>query len=205
MTLAGAGTQHIGNFSGFETFSLSGLGGNKLVLGNGNFAGVTGDAVTVTGGTASDTIDASHVTGSNITVLKGGAGNDVLIAGRKTTMTGGSGANVFVFTAAGSSRITDFATGKGNTIELRDAGFNLGVDDGHGKTAPQHLDAAVFVASKTGAFTTAGQRFAYDTSTGVLSYDADGSGPLFAASTVATLTGHPSLSAGSTGNLFFVS
>jgi Ca2+-binding RTX toxin-like protein len=62
----------------------------------------------------------------------------------------------------------------------------------------------VFVASKTGAFTTTGQRFAYNTGTGVLSYDADGSGKNFAASTVATLTGHPTLSAGPTGDIFFI-
>ncbi|MGH7060028.1 MAG: beta strand repeat-containing protein [Stellaceae bacterium] len=204
VTLAGEGTQHIGNFSGFETFTLSGLGSNKLVLGNGNFAGITGDAITVTGGSAADTIDASHVTGGNLAVLKGGGGNDVLIAGRKTRMTGRSGANVFVFTAIGSSRITDFAISKGNTIELRDADFNLGIDDGHGKTAPQHLDAAVFVADKTGAFTTTGQRFAYATGTGVLSYDPDGNGTHFAASRVATLTGDPTLSAGPTGDIFFV-
>ncbi|HEY1260379.1 MAG TPA: hypothetical protein VGF34_14120, partial [Stellaceae bacterium] len=204
VTLAASGTQHIGNFSGFETFALTGTGSDDLVLGNGNFAGVTGGAITVAGGSAADTIDASHVTGGNVATLKGGGGNDTLIAGRKTTMTGGGGANVFVFTVTGSNRISDFATGKGNTIELKDAGFNLGVDDGHGKAVPQHLAASVFVADKTGAFTTARQRFAYDTGTGVLSYDADGSGTHSAASTVATLTGHPALGAGPAGDIFFV-
>ncbi|MGH7061435.1 MAG: hypothetical protein ACREFH_13690, partial [Stellaceae bacterium] len=136
---------------------------------------------------------------------KGGAGNDTLIAGADTKMTGGSGANVFVFTMTGNNQIIDFARVKGNTIELRDADFNLGIDDGHGTKTAQHLDAAVFVADKTGAFTTTGQRVAYATGTGVLSYDPDGSGTHFAASTLATLTGDPALSAGPAGNLFFVS
>lgn len=68
---------------------------------------------------------------------------------------------------------------------------------GHGHTGFRACDPI-------GAFTTAGHRFAYNTSTGTLSCDRDGSGTGFAASTVAALAGNPLLSAGSTGDLFFM-
>jgi hypothetical protein len=67
----------------------------------------------------------------------------------------------------------------------------------------QHLAASVFVANSTGTFTNAGQRFAYNTMTGALSYSATGSGS--ASSAVVVLSGHPSLSAGASGQIFFTS
>ncbi len=119
-------------------------------------------------------------------------------------MTGGGGANRFTFADIGINGITDFGASASNEIVLRKSGFNLGVDQTLATGTPQHLAASVFVANSTGAFTTTSQRFAYNTTTGVLSYAADGSGSSSKAAVV-TLTDHAGLSAGSTGNLFFTS
>lgn len=88
---------------------------------------------------------------------------------------------------------------------FRDSSFNLGVDEGLGTAAPQHLAASVFVANKGGNFTSKKQRFADDTTTDTLYYDADGSGTKYGKSVVASLTDHAALSAGGSGNLFFTS
>ncbi|HEV2335891.1 MAG TPA: hypothetical protein VGS13_10370, partial [Stellaceae bacterium] len=133
--------------------------------------------------------------------LKGGAGNDIFYAGGKTTMTGGGGANQFTFAHIGTNRITDFAVSTGNELVLRNSGFNLGADQGMGTNTPQHLLASVFVANSSGAFTNTGQRFAYNTTTGALSYSANGSGS--AGSSVVVLAGHPTLAAGLAGHVFF--
>jgi hypothetical protein len=63
------------------------------------------------------------------------------------------------------------------------------------------MAAALFVADKTGAFTTKTQRFAYDTTTGQLFYDAHGSATPASRPLVVTLVGHPQLAA---ADFFFI-
>lgn len=96
-------------------------------------------------------------------LLDGGAGSDRL--------TGGGGADRFHFgdvlnAATNVDTILDFQKGV-DVIELDDAvfaGLNLG-----------KLDASAFVANASGTATSADQRIIYDTDSGQLFYDADGS------------------------------
>ena len=96
-------------------------------------------------------------------LLDGGAGSD--------TLTGGGGADRFHFgdvldAATNVDTILDFQVGS-DVIELDDAVF-AGLDLGA-------LDAGAFVANASGAATSADQRIIYDTDSGQLFYDADGS------------------------------
>ncbi|HVV91822.1 MAG TPA: hypothetical protein VHD15_00240 [Hyphomicrobiales bacterium] len=84
-------------------------------------------------------------------------------------------------------RIADFTSGV-DRIELDHAVF-AGLGDGPA------LAAVHFVADADGLAHTRAQHVVYDTATGALSYDADGSGP-GAAIHFATLAGHPCLTAG---------
>ena len=105
--------------------------------------------------------------------LNGGAGND--------TLTGGTGLDLFVFDAFGSANadtITDFRTAD-DTIQLSAAVFtalSLGTQ------------GAAVVSIGNGIASNANQRILFDTTSRVLSYDADGNGA-GAAVQVATLTG----------------
>jgi Ca2+-binding RTX toxin-like protein len=201
LSMNSAGTVRAGGVSGVETYTLASTGANTLALSNANFTNVSGATIHVLGGAAGNTVDDSAVTGANQLVFTGGAGNDIIVAGSRTTMTGGAGANQFTFAHIGTNGITDFAASASNEIVLRNSGFNLGVDQGHGTTSPQHLTASVFVANSSGAFTNTGQRFAYNTTTGALSYSASGSGS--AGSAVVVLAGHPTLAAGLAGHVFY--
>lgn len=117
--------------------------------------------------------------------LSGMAGNDTLIGGGGAdTLTGGAGADRFHFDAASEfgDRITDFAHG----VDHID--FALGA---LGNLLPAGtLSASAFATGSTA--TTAGAKFLYDGATGILRWDADGSGGT-ASVVVATLTGAPTL------------
>jgi Ca2+-binding RTX toxin-like protein len=125
--------------------------------------------------------------------LFGGQGNDWLageagddwLAGDKgaDTLTGGAGNDYFVYTGPdqGGDVITDFASGS-DAIFVASAGF--------GSLAAGVLDSRLFALS--GAETN-DTRFVFNTATGVLSYDADGSDAL-ASVVIATLTNGCSLS-----------
>lgn len=126
--------------------------------------------------TGSGAISASGNSGANkltgnaaANVLNGGAGAD--------TMTGGLGNDVFVFSTSLSAatnvdRISDFSKVSGNIdrIYLDDDIFTaLG-----SVTQTSALSAAAFCAGK--AATSGSHRIVYDSGTGNLFYDADGSG-----------------------------
>lgn len=117
--------------------------------------------------------------------LKGGLGADLLDGGMgKDVLTGGAGADEFRFHAAaeGGDRITDFVPGLDH-IALDHTGFGL----------PAVLtDGLTFVAGPGVTATQAAASVLYDTSTGILSFDADGIGAI-AAVTLATLTNHAAL------------
>ncbi len=120
-------------------------------------------------------------------VLSGMAGNDTLIGGGGAdTLTGGAGADRFHFDKASEfgDRITDFAHGVDHIEFARAALGNL--------VPAGDLAASAFATGTTA--TTAGAKFLYDGATGVLRWDADGSGST-APIVVATLTGAPTLTA----------
>lgn len=107
---------------------------------------------------------ANDLTGNNVTnTLNGMAGNDVL--------TGGSGADSFVFsTALGSGnvdRITDFNVAA-DTIWLENAIFT--------GLAAGTLAASAFVGNTSGNAADASDRIIYETDTGRLYFDRDGTG-----------------------------
>jgi len=116
-------------------------------------------------------------------VLNGGGGSDVL--------TGYAGSDIFVFnTAPGASNvdtITDFTSGS-DSMQLALAMFS-----GIGATGALSATAFVSGAGVTAA-TTAEEHIAYNTSTGMLYYDADGAGGN-ASIAFATLNGTPALTA----------
>jgi len=210
LVLSDHGTMNPVNVSGFASWKLASDGPNVLTLSVANFARLPGGRITINDGNSGNTITASTLppmdkivvhAGAGADTLRGGSGNDIFYAGGKTTMTGGLGANQFTFAHIGANRITDFGASASNEIVLRNSGFNLGADQGMGTGTPQHLAASVFVANSTGAFTNTGQRFAYNTTTGALSYSAHGSGS--AGSRVVVLAGHPTLAAGLAGHVFF--
>lgn len=103
--------------------------------------------------------------------LEGGAGLDLLFGGDgDDVLTGGGGTDVFLFNtglgAGNVDTITDFAVGTDGII------LDLGVFSGIGSEGV--LEVAAFRAGTNA--TTASQRIIYDSATGNIWYDADGSG-----------------------------
>jgi hypothetical protein len=194
LLLTSAGTIAAGGVSGVGTFVLANGRANTLTLTDANFAKVAGATITIDDGNSGNRIDAGTLAaadrivvhaGSGKDTLFGGAGGDVFYAGGATRMTGGGGADAFVFTAAGRNVVTDFTAAASDMLVFGDRGFRLGLA---GATqTPKPLPSGLFVADATGAFTTEKQRFAYDTTTGQLFYDAHGSGSPASRKLVVTL------------------
>ncbi|HEU0156187.1 MAG TPA: hypothetical protein VFQ82_08960, partial [Stellaceae bacterium] len=145
------------------------------------------------------------LTGSNAIVLVGGADADRLTAAQHATMTGGAGADIFVLTTPGTlaapdtNTITDFTHGT-DKITFSDTGFSLKLSGA--SATPKALPSTLFVSNSTGRFTSTAQRFAYNTTTGALDHDSKGNTAGSAKELIATLTGHPTLTA---SDLSFVS
>ncbi len=199
---------------GNDTFT-GGAGADKLLGGSGTdtasyagaHAGVTAslaDALSNSGDAAGDTyssierlIGSSHNDrlGGNggANSLSGGSGSDSLDGGAgKDTLNGGSGADHFYFDTALSSgnidTISSFAH-RSDKIELDDAVF-LAVGGSLG-TSEFYAHSGATKAHD------ASDRIIYNSKTGYLYYDADGSKAHgHAAVHFATLSGHPSLSYG---------
>ncbi|MFT3957165.1 MAG: calcium-binding protein [Piscinibacter sp.] len=148
------------------------LSGSSAINGTGNalanlLTGNTG-ANTLNGGTGNDT-------------LVGGAGNDIL--------TGGTGNDVFRFTVAPNAstnidRIADFSAAD-DTIQLENAVFAK-------LTTTGTLSASYFRAGAGAHALDSNDYVIYDSTTGKLFYDADGSGS-GAAVQIALLTGAPAI------------
>ena len=203
-----AGALAAGGISGVETYVLANGGADSLILVTGNFAGVSGNAITVVGASAGNRISEASVAPANLVTMKGGAGVDTLIAGRHAIMTANGGADLFELTTPGTSaspdrnRVTDFSHAQGDKLAFSDAGFHLGLPKAG--TTPKVLPAGLFSPRANGTFDKPGERFAYDKATGRLYFDADGSGAKDQHQLVAslgTLSSHPTLSAAA---LFFV-
>ena len=142
------------------------------------------------------TVEDDQITGTTGNdTLAGGAGNDSLVGGLgNDTLTGGAGNDFFAFTTPANSAtnfdtITDFSSG--DTLV-----FSTSVYSGLGPVGA--LNANQF-ASGIGlvAATTAEDRFFYNTSSGILSYDADGSASGSSAVQVVLIgvSNHPALTA----------
>jgi Ca2+-binding RTX toxin-like protein len=187
--------------SGNDTFDLSadddyafGYGGKDKLFGNGGNDSLDGGLGndTLIGGNGFDSLTGgggadSMSGGIGNDVLLGNAGNDRLNGGAGAdTLTGGDGADRFVFDQLkGFDHITDFSSAS-DTIALSKAVFK-------GLGAVGALTSAAFYAAD-GA--TKGQdaddRVIYNTKTGALYYDADGSGAGKAIQ-IAMLDSHPTL------------
>ena len=197
-----------------------GVGADKMAGGTGDDAYIVDnarDAITEKTGAGTDTAMASvsYVLATNVenvtltgtgnidgkgntaaNVIIGNAGNNTLLGGLgNDTLTGGAGADNFVFSsklsaATNVDTITDFSQGEGDHIQ-----FSLKFFKGLGSVGA--LSVAQFW-SGDGVTTAhdATDRVIYNTSTGDLYYDADGTGTKFAAIIVAQLNGHPALDFG---------
>jgi Ca2+-binding RTX toxin-like protein len=150
--------------------------------------------------TASSAIDGfgnglnNTLTGNNAdNSLSGGAGNDSLNGGDGSdtlnggigndTLTGGAGNDVFQLSNLSKDTITDFVEGE-DSIQLTQTVFS--------KLTVGTLNAANFKILGSGA-TDANDYVLYDSNTGALFYDADGSGGVKAAVQIALLGTHLAL------------
>lgn len=205
LVMTTSGAVAAGGVNGVETYVLGNGGADTLTLTNANFAGVTGNAITVTGGNAGNRISAASVAATDLVTMRGGAGADTLIAGRHAVLTGSGGADLFELTTPGTSAspdrnmVTDFAHGS-DRLAFSDTGFRLGL--AKAGATPQKLPAGLFSPATNGTFDKPGERFAYDKSSGALYFDADGSGASDHRLLVATLSNHAAITA---SDLFFVS
>jgi uncharacterized delta-60 repeat protein len=155
-----------------NTATIKGTANSETIV-----AGVGADKITGLAG--NDTITG----GAGIDSISGGAGND--------TLTGGADIDYFLFDIAANASsnldtITDFVSG---TDKLQ---FSKKVFAGLGKAVGNLTDAQF--AYSTESLTTT-DRIIYNTSTGALYYDADGSGSASSAVQVALIgtSTHPSL------------
>lgn len=157
-------------FSEVENLTLT---GTAAINGSGN-----AQANVLTGNAAANLLQGGVGNDS----LTGAAGNDSLDGGLGTDqLTGGTGADVFRFDTslelvngvAVTDTISDFTTSQSDRIELSNQVFTAltGTAVSNGV-----LTSAAFLSSTTGAATTASQRILYNSTTGLLSYDSDGSG-----------------------------
>ncbi|MEH1872497.1 calcium-binding protein, partial [Nostoc sp.] len=167
--------------AGNDSLSASGsLGNNRLLGGDGNdFLDLSGRYSpsqdsrssgnnTLEGGAGNDSLSASGSLGDNW--LLGGDGNDYLTGGNgNDSLIGGSGNDTFVFNSfnEGIDTIYDFnATTTNELIQVSAAGFGGGLSLGT-------LSANQFTLGASA--TTNQERFIYNTATGGLFFDLDGS------------------------------
>ena len=127
----------------------------------------------------------------------GGAGNDLIIGGAgNDTLSGGTGNDIFYSDKAANKTtnndtITDFAPG---TDDLQ---FRMAIFDKLGATGAFVKNDQRFWSSTTGIAHDASDRLIYNTKSGVLSYDSDGTGSAkpVAIEVLGTSSTHPLLTA----------
>ncbi|MGZ5195403.1 MAG: calcium-binding protein, partial [Ramlibacter sp.] len=163
----GTGTGAVPVSTGTRALNVdaSAVGNGLTMVGNSgpNVLTGTGFNDTLDGGSGADTLNA----GAGDDVLMGRLGNDVL--------TGGAGADAFVFNttpSASSNRdtITDFASGT-DTLQFSKAIF-IALGSSAGALAPEQFWSGAGVVAGHDA----DDRIVYDTTTGIVYYDADGNG-----------------------------
>lgn len=146
-------------------------------------AEMVGDAKSLIGGAGPDSL----LGWDKVDVIHGGGGDDRMAGlGGADALTGGAGKDRFVYLdpAEGGDTITDFVSGE-DKIEVSAAGFGGGLVVG---------GAVTLIASSDPVASSAGGAFLYDTDTGDLFWDRDGSGA-DARVLIATLTGAPAIGA----------
>ena len=156
-----------------------------------NSLSITGNAgANLLTGTAFDDILAGCAGNDTLT---GGDGNDTLIGGKgNDRLTGGDGSDCFVFNtdpnaSSNKDTITDFQSGT-DTLQFSKAIFTgLGAIEGE-LSADQFWSGAGVVKAHDSS-----DRIIYNTSTGALYYDADGTGSIAAVQVAIIGTSHPVL------------
>ena len=162
---------------GSQVDSLDGGNGNDTLNG-----GVGND--TLNGGAGNDTM----IGGDQNDILNGGDGNDTLLGGTGIdTLDGGNGSDFIRYNSPGEGIdiINGFVVAD-DTISVLGSAFGGGLTSG-AIIAAQFLSGPGSVVP-TDSF----QRFIYNTGSGALFYDPDGTGPL-ATVQLATLSGAPSI------------
>ncbi|NES20438.1 MAG: calcium-binding protein, partial [Symploca sp. SIO3E6] len=167
LTLTGSAYYGYGNSlnnsisgNGYSNYLWGGSGNDSLYGNGGNdtLSGSYGDDY-LNGGTGND-------------YLIGGAGSDRIVGGfGHDILTGGTEADQFFFSSVseGIDTITDFTQLQGDKIQVSASGFGGGLTLG--------VLATDLFTLGSGA-TDASDRFIYNSATGALSFDADGSGSL---------------------------
>lgn len=143
---------------------------NLILIGENNISG-TGNSLDniLIGNKGNNLLDGKS--GSDL--LHGGDGNDYLIGGTgNDTLIGGNGKDVFLFNTTLNSKynrdiILDFESGE-DKIQLENAIFKKLIKVGT-------LTSANFVANETGTAKDSNDYIVYNTKTGVLTYDTNGS------------------------------
>jgi Ca2+-binding RTX toxin-like protein len=174
----GGGTDSLSGAGGNDSL-LAGVGTDTLVGGAGNDKLGGGDGSDrlaggsgldrLSGGDGNDRLNA----GGNADTVSGGLGNDVLSGGAGAdVLSGGDGEDVFRLDsddAADADELSDFSVAD-DTIQLDTSVFTaFGTSTGA-------LDAGNFVANADGVAVDADDFIIYETDTGTVFYDADGSG-----------------------------
>ncbi|WP_210529346.1 calcium-binding protein [Rubellimicrobium arenae] len=184
--LGGAGADLLAGGAGIDTVSYASattggvdarLTGNSIYFGGDALGDVYVGVENLTGSDFRDNLHGDN--GANTLAggleqdnLYGYGGADTLIGGGGAdTLLGGEGNDIFVFTARNEGRdtVVDFNRLVGNDDRLVFEG------DAFGGLAEGALAAGRFVANTSGLATTSNQRFVYETDTGVLRFDANGS------------------------------
>ena len=160
------------SLAGYGTIENLTLLGSSYINGTGNaldnILSGNGGKNTLAGGNGKDTLKGNG--GDDI--LKGDAGDDILFGGTgKDTLTGGANKDIFVFdTALGAGNVdhvTDFNVAD-DTIHLENAIFTA-------LTVLGTLASGAFVRNTTGKAVDGDDRVIYETDTGNLFYDSNGS------------------------------
>ncbi|WP_426955559.1 hypothetical protein [Muricoccus radiodurans] len=205
-TLAGGAGNDIYYIGAGDTVAEVAGGGTDTIFSSVNFtlgAGIEVEVLRVTAGVGGLTLTgnelANQLYGANAAdVLNGGAGGDVLVgAAGADTLNGGAGNDVliggadsdtFILSNLAADRdvISDFVSGTDH-LQVSASLFGGGLSAGS-------LAAGQFVANTTGLAGDADDRFIYNTASGVLVYDVNGSAAGGAVQ-IATLTGMPTLTA----------
>ncbi|MEA3193574.1 MAG: hypothetical protein QOD26_1907, partial [Betaproteobacteria bacterium] len=192
----GAGADTMNGQAGDDTYIVG--AGDVLADSSGNDTVIAGTSWALASGFENLTLSGSAALNgsgnSAANIILGNSGNNVLRTREgNDTVTGGGGRDLFDFTTAASATnvdtVTDFVSGT-DELEFEDAAFTAIGAAGVWAAG----DARFWSAAGATSGHDANDRLVYNSSTGALYYDADGSGA-GAAVQVATLQGTPTVSA----------